>query len=221
MEGTPPPASAVNKGFRQLNWLLSQWNRKRYLIYQLVDSKVNSTGQQTYSIGPTGDVVVPVRPDKLEAAYMVQLNVAPGNPVSYPLRVLDTYEEYSRVSLKLLKTWTQWVFLNPGIPNGTLFPWPVTQQGYELHFITKQVLLRYATLADLVALPEEYEMALYYNLKVRFRADYRLEMDPVDIGLAKESLNVLRGANSQISSMQMPRAIRAVRNKYNIYSDDN
>ena len=219
--GMPPPASAVIKGLQQLNWLISQWNRKRYLIYQLIDLSLTANGSQSYSFGPTGQLVIDKRPDKLNAAYMRQLNASPNTPVDYPLRVLDTYEDYSRVSLKLLETWTQWVFYDPGFPNGLLYPWPVMQAGFELHVIVKRVLERYDALSAPVGLPEEYEGAFYAILKVKFRANYRLRPDTVDIGMAKEALGVIRGANSAISSMKFPRALRANRNKYNIYSDDN
>jgi len=201
--------------------MLSQWNRKRYLIYQLVDTAHTANGAFFYTIGPGGDIVLDPRPDKLEAAYMRQLNASPNTPVDYRLRILDTYENYSQISLKHLQTWTQFVFFDPGFPQGKLYPWPVMQGGFELHIITKQILQQYSTPADLLNLPQEYEMAIYYNLVVRLGANYRLQTNPAHAVLAKDSLDVLRGANSQISSMSFPRAVRAGRYKYNIYSDNN
>lgn len=219
--GMPPPADAINKAFRRLNGMLSQWNRKRYLIYQLQDLSVTATGAQSYTIGPTGQIVINPRPDKLEAAYMLQLNASPGNPVSYPLKIIATMEDYSRISIKKLTTWTKSVFLNPSFPNGLLYPWPVMQAGFELHVIVKQVLSRYATLASPVNLPEEYEEAIYYNMKVRLSGAYRLRTDGSDVALAKDGLNLIRGANAQIQEMHMPAALRTGRGKYNIYSDNN
>ena len=220
--GMPPPATAVQKALRRLNGMLSQWQVKRYLVYQLVSLSCNATGAQTYTIGPGGQFNCAPRPDKLNAAYMTQLNVSPGNPVDYPLRVLDTWEDYSRISLKELSTWCQWVFLDPGVPLGTLYFWPVPQAGlFTLRVVCKQSLGQVSDLSASVDLPAEYFEALYYNLMVRLRAAYNMAPRPDHVGLARDSLRVLRGANSQIPSMRFPRALRAERNKYNIYSDDN
>lgn len=219
--GMPPPAQAINKALFVFNMLLSQWNRKRYLIYHLQDISLTATGAQFYTIGPGGDFNIDPRPDKLQAAYMRQLNVTPQSPVDYPLKVLDTYEDYSRVSLKMLQTWSQWVFMDPGYPLGKVYPWPIMQPNFQLHLIVKAILQRYSDISVQLGVPEEYEMAFYQILKVRLTAIYRMQPSPVEIGLAKEALQTIRGANSEIASMQFPRAIRSSRNKYNIYSDDN
>lgn len=226
--GMPPPALAMAKALRLFNWLISQWNRKRYLIYHLVDYKAISNGAEAMAFGPDGLFVdadgnpPSSRPDKLNSAFMRQLNASPNTPVDYPLRLLATYEDYSRVSLKNLQTWTQWVFFDPAWPNGKLYFWPIQQAGqFEFHVQIKGILSRYATLAQPLGVPEEYEWAFYSLLKVRLGATYRLPPNGVDVAQAKEALNTLRGANSAISSMQFPRALRSSRNKYNIYSDDN
>jgi hypothetical protein len=226
--GMPPPAKAITKALLMFNWLISQWNRKRYLIYHLVDYKATSTGQQVMLIGPggvfqdpSGDLPDP-RPDKLNSAFMRQLNASPNTPVDYPLRLVESYEDYSRISLKTLQTWTQFVFYDPAYPNGNLYFWPIQVAGtFEFHVQIKQILSRYVSVAQLLGVPDEYEWAFYSVLKVRLGATYRLPPNPVDIGSAKDAMNTLRGANSAIASLKFPRAVRASRNKYNIYSDDN
>lgn len=220
--GEPPPADAINKALRMFNWLLSQWNRKRYLIYHLQDDFCTADGSKLfYTVGPGGDIDMSSRPDLINAAYMRQLNASPDTPVDYQLKLLTAYEDYSRISIKTLKTWSQWLFYDPAYPLGKAYPWPVMQTGFELHIVRKAILERYDTISELLGVPEEYEMAFYCIMKVRLGATYRLPPNPIDVGLAKEALNVIRGANSQIATMAMPRAIRSNRNKYNIYSDNN
>lgn len=219
--GMAPPAAAINKGLQLTNWMISQWNRKRWLVYQLLDLFVVATGQQTYSVGPGGDISLAVRPDKLEAAFMRQIVTSPNLPVDYPLDVVTSREDYSRIRLKTLVSWPEIVFLDPGLPTATLYSWPVMQPGYEFHVVVKQVLARWALLGDLVGLPEEYEAALYYNMKVRFAASYRIPANPTDVALAKDGLNVVRGANNAISTMRMPAGLKLTGLKYNIYSDNN
>lgn len=217
----PPPADAVNKALMLFNWTLSQWNRKRYLIYHLKDTSFTATGALNYTVGPAGNFPLDPRPDKLNAAFMRQLGASPGTPVDYPLHLLDTYEDYSRIALKNLQTWSQWVFYDPGWPQGLVYPWPVMQAGFELHLITKAILLRYNDLNAQLGVPDEYEGAFYYIMKVKLGATYRLRSNPVDIGFAKDAMNLIRGANSAISSMKFPGALRSGRGQYNIYSDDN
>lgn len=219
--GMPPPADAINKGLRLFNMMISQWNRKRYLIYHLRDTSFAADGSLSYSVGPGGQFALDPRPDKLNAAFMRQLNASPNTPIDYSLRLISSYEDYARISLKTLQTWSQWLFYDPSYPLAKAYPWPVMQSGFELHLISKEILQRYSSLSQLLGVPDEYEMAFYQLLKVRFTAIYRLRADPVEIGLAKEALNVLRGANSAIASLVMPRALRSNRNKYNIYSDNN
>lgn len=219
--GMPPPQSAVIKGLRLFNMNISQWNRKRWLIYHLMDTAYAASGAQSYTIGPGGQIQMDPRPDKLEFAFMRQLNASPNIPVDYTLRILPAYEDYARISVKKLQTWCQWVFLDPGFPLGKVYTWPVMQTGFELHLGTKAILQRYASLNQLLGVPEEYELAFYQIMKVRFTEAYRLRTSPMEVQLMKESLNVLRGANSAIAKLMMPRAVRSGRYKYNIYSDDN
>lgn len=222
-EGMPPPAKAVNKALRLLNMMLSLWNRKRYIVYAIVDTACVSDGGQNYTVGDGGEFQLPARPAKLQYAFARQLITSPGNPVDYPLEIIEAKEDYARISLKSLTTWPGAVFYDPIFPLGRAYFWPIPQAAiFELHIGTLKQLLRYDSLSDEVRLPEEYEMTLYYNLCVRLTANYRMAPNGVHVGLAKESLNVLRGENSMIQNMRMPAELgRNRRSKYNIYSDNN
>src|SRR5271166_2404646 len=92
-------ADDLNSGFIDLNDMLAQWQRKRWLIWHLVDKFVVSTGQKSYTIG-SGQNFDVMRPDRLEHAYVVQLVQSPGLPVSFPLRLLQSHEDYADVALK-------------------------------------------------------------------------------------------------------------------------
>src|SRR6185436_13462098 len=58
--------------FKALNMMLGIWNRKRWLIWHLRDVSVVSTGALYYTVGPGRQFDIP-RPDRLEAAYFVQI----------------------------------------------------------------------------------------------------------------------------------------------------
>ena len=52
-----------------------------------------------HPVGPGGDFVTPIRPDKIESAYARQTNIAPLTP-DYPLGLITAMEDYNRIRLK-------------------------------------------------------------------------------------------------------------------------
>ena len=217
-EGQVAQASDINNAFTRVNWLIAQWNRKRWLLYDLTDISVNTTGAETYSIGPGQDFNTP-RPDRLEDGnFLRQLNS--GQQVDYPLQLLSSREDYNRIRLKTMGTWPSIIFYDSNWPTGTIYAWPVPSANlYSLHILVKNQIIAFTTLSQTINLPPEYEVALAYNLQVRLRVAYRMPADPAMIALAKDSLNVIRGANVQVPSMKMPPAVIGAQRSYNVYSD--
>ena len=214
-------AQDVNNTFTRLNQMLAQWQRKRWLIWHLIDLSVPSTGAQSYSIGPGGDIPMLVRPDRIESAFFRQIiNSTPPNQIDYYLDILESREDYNKIALKQLSSFAMYVFYDSGYPLGHLYFWPIPQASiYEMHISIKELLNTFTTLSQTIILPPEYEAAITYNLQRRIRAAYRLPPDPEINALAKESLNVLRQANTQIPRLQMPRGLTRPSGYYNVYSD--
>lgn len=69
-------------------------------------------------------------------------------------------------------------------------------------------------------MPPEYEEAIHYNLCMRLRSMYQYPADPVQVGLARASMNTLRNANTQVPTLRMPRAYRFNRNAGSFYIYD-
>lgn len=59
----------MNSGVMHLNLTLAQWQRRRWLVPNLVDRAFMSTGESVYHVGPGGDLDVSVRPARIETAY--------------------------------------------------------------------------------------------------------------------------------------------------------
>lgn len=218
--GQPASGEDITDALFHLNVMLGQWNRKRWMVYHLVDTAFTSTGAQSYTVGPNQNFNI-VRPDRIEAAYFRQLIEDQPNLVDYPLDVLQSYEDYARIRLKTLTTWPQVFFYDSGYPTGKLYVHPVPQASlFEIHILTKDVLASIAAnaVAQTYNLPPEYDGAILWNLAVRLRAAYGMAPDPVKIGLAKDALNVIRNSNTQIPRMRMPAALRGGQ-IYNIFSD--
>jgi hypothetical protein len=198
-----------------LNGMLSQWQRKRWLVYSLDDVSFPATGAISYTVG-LGQNVNIARPDRLEAAFVRLINGT--QQVDYPLDLLGSREDYNQVALKGLQTFPQLAFYDAAFPIGNLYLWPAPTSQYTIHITVKTQLVSFSGLTGLVSLPLEYQEALIYNLAARLRPMYGLPPEPSVIALAKESLNVIRGANAQIPRLTLPPQITRD-TLYNIYGD--
>lgn len=65
-------------------------------------------------------------------------------------------------------------------------------------------------------MPPEYEEAIHYNLCVRLRSMYQYPPDVMQNRLAKNSRKIIKNANTQISTLNMPSALR-FNNSNNFY----
>jgi hypothetical protein len=213
-------AEDIQNALIRVNYMIGQWNRKRWLIYNLTDVSVVTTGGESYTVG-TGQQFNTPRPDRLEDGCFLR-QIATGNTqqIDYPLQLLPSHEDYNRIRLKTMGTWPSIMFYDSNWPTGTVFAWPVPKANlYELHILVKNQLTAFTSLTQTINLPPEYEAALSYNLQVRLRVAYRMPPDPVMIELAKDALNVIRGANVQVPTMKMPAAVIGAQRGYNVYSD--
>lgn len=213
----------LNRAFRQVNWLLAQWARKRWLVYRIQDYSVVSTGAMSYSVGLNANININPRPDRLEYAFLRFLNNPPGGnlAVDIPLRIIQSHEDYSRICVKNVGTLPFAVFYDPVWPVGVLLPWPVPQPTiYEIHIGLKVVLPRFSSIQQTVNFPPEYSAALNWTLARRLRVSYQMSADPTIDSLARDALNTIRLANTAVSTLRMPTLLRNRGRAYDYRSDD-
>lgn len=201
--GQTPQNEDVNDAFTILNSMVSVWNRRRWLIYNLVDISCVSTGAQSYTVGPGQSFDVP-RPDQIQSAYVRQIFSTDGNPVDFELAVVNSHEEYGDIALKSLVSFPRFVFYDSAYPIGNLYVYPIPSDLYEVHIILKNTITKFNDLITDINLPPEYQEALIWNLAARLRPMYQLPIDPTVHAIAMQALQVIRGANSQISKLKMP-----------------
>lgn len=197
-------AEDVFLAFDQLNQMVAQWNRKRWLIFNLIDVSVASTGAYFYTVGPGQDIDTP-RPDRLEAAYVRLLPVSNNQPLDTWLTIIEAHEDYAQITLKKLQSYPLSIFYDSSFPYGKIYPYPVpTANQYEVHLILKNQITQFADLTTDIVLPPEYSNALMWNLVCQIRTSKGLPPDQFAMGYASTSLNVLRMANNQVRVLQMP-----------------
>lgn len=204
-------------GLDLLNGMIGQWARRRGLVWALIDKSVLSTGAQSYTVGPGQNIDTP-RPDRLESAFVRQI-VSAGNNIDYPLSILESREDYNRITLKSLTSWATTIFYDSAFPVGSIYPWPIPAAAtFEIHISLKQPLTQFSSVSLDVEMPPEYIEALWTNLAIRLGGLYpAAKIDARLVGLANSSLATIRAANMQIPRLTMPTGL--VRPPlYNIYS---
>jgi hypothetical protein len=201
-----------------LNMMLGQWQGERLSVYHLVDTAIPSTGKQTYTIGTGGDFNIQ-RPVKINAAY-ARLNAGSSTPIDYPVTVIDSREDYSRIALKSLQSFPSWVYYDPAFPLGNLDFYPVPNNTFELHIVTQDALPQFTAPAQVVNLPPEYMAAIRYNLGLYLAPSYQLDPQRSLVGLALNAKRVVKRMNWQPQSMTMPRGLGS-KQRFNIFSGSN
>ena len=216
--GQTPNAEDTNDSFRLLNMMISQWNRKRPVIYHLVDLAFTGTGAVSYTVGPGGNFNVAQRPERLEFCYYRLLTQTPPNQVDYSLDIIESREDYSSIALKQLAGPPQIAFLDTSYPLGNLYIWPLPSNQYQIHIVVKAALSRFVTIQEDIVLPPEYEEAILYNLAYRLALNFQIPSDARLLGMAKASLTTIMNANTQLEHMTMPDELVGT-GVYNIFSD--
>jgi len=243
----------MNSGVMHLNMMLAQWQRRRWLVPNLVDTFCMSTGASSYTVGDGQQFDIAGRPDRIQAAY-ARLATSAGfspstegdfnagdftedfqlgsdgldanqyaGPLDYPLGIIESYEDYSAIGLKGLRTWPSRVFYQPSFPVGKLYFWPIPQSGnWELHVVTKEVLPNNLIASSAINLPPEYWDAIMWCLAERLAPSYGQSGSPIITAMARTAMQTIKLANRAPLALEMPSAVRARRgagaNPYWIYS---
>lgn len=74
-QGQSSAAEDSSDALSLLNMMVAQWQRRRWLVWSLLDTAIVSTGVESYSIGPGQQVNLP-RPDKIESAFVRLLSTS-------------------------------------------------------------------------------------------------------------------------------------------------
>ena len=199
-------------------------DRVEYAFLRFVNVSVNENGGATPA--SPGDF----NPDDFNpgdfntsssgSSSVFSLNQTTNTPVDLPLYIIQSHEDYARITVKSIGTFPRAIFYDPLWPVGLLFPWPVPQQSiYEIHVGFKVVLPRFASLNQLINFPPEYAAAMNHCLARIFRETYQMPPSPTLDSMARDALNVIRLGNQQMPTLQLPRALTGRTIAYDYHSD--
>jgi hypothetical protein len=132
--GQTPLAQDMNDGFTYLSRMLAQWQKRRWLIPGLTHITMPGNDLKSNKIGP-GQYYNAIRPAEIKSAWFTQSNVGNNNRVSFPLRRIWSYEDYTRLALKDLNTWPQAFFYDGAFPYGNVYIWPTPSEAYQINLV--------------------------------------------------------------------------------------
>lgn len=200
--GESVAASEATDGFAALNRMISSWSTESLLIYAKV-RRVHTltTGDQQYTVGPTGADFTAPRPLKVEEALIRDESQTPA--IESPVRIVSL-AEWTEILLKEFGNSTPTdVYFEGTYPSETLNLYPKPSANLKLVLWSHEPLTEIATLDTTIALPPGYEEALIYNLSIRLAPEYgKMVPDPV-VAVANESKASLKRMNHR------PRYLRA------------
>lgn len=140
------------------------------------------SGQQTYTMGPTG-LFTTTRPTKIIDAQTVVLG---SNPVqTLPLKVINV-DIFSNIFVKSVQsTIPLWLYNDNAFPNVNLNLWPVPQLNSQLVIWSLKALTQFANVNAVVAMPPAGVGMLKYNLAVELAPEYgKANLDQKVVALA-------------------------------------
>lgn len=202
-QGQTAAAADVNRGLFLLNTLLAEWQLYRWIVYDLLDVSLQSTGAATYQVGPTGDFVFSEqRPDKVDAVY-VDFNGV--DTFCYPFM---SREGFDRITFKAKTTLgspeSYFYDASTSSGNGTLYIWPIPSASCVIHVNAKAPLGQIPNLVTTITLPLQYITALVWNLAKNLRPFYGLPPDPTIEARSGETMMALANSIAQVPLITKP-----------------
>jgi hypothetical protein len=202
----------------RLNELIDSWGtHAQTMIAHRRDVVTLVPGQQTYQVGPGGDLPLVPRPMALTAAAWL----VPGPPATeVPVAVLTPQEDIAIAVKTLSGAWVQAVTYAPTMTGGTLTVYPVPATALSLVLYADETVAQFPDLTTAVSLAPGYGLALRTNLAVALAPEFGRPLDPLIDRAARESLADVKRQNVSLVELGMdPGLPGGAPGAYNILSD--
>jgi hypothetical protein len=188
----------------RLNSLIDLWQIERLAIATITRSVFTLVASQgSYTLGPTGDWVFPVRPQFIQRAAMLDTS-----NYEAPIEIATDDRWAAELHKALTSTDVTAMYYRRTVPNGTVSLWPVpTDATVQAVLYIPTPLTGVLDLTTELVLPPGYEEALRYNLAVRLAPVFSRPVDPTLNTLAVETKAAMKRANARPQEMTVDPAI--------------
>lgn len=185
----------------RLNDLLDAWAIETMYSFQITEY-VGTVGSSPCSVGPTGDIVTPFIPTRIENGFVR------SGTLDHRFEMIE-YATYADILLK--NVGSPWPSAGYYDANGLLYLFPVPLQA-EIHIGVLERLGEFATLDTDYTLRPGMRRALAYSLAEELAPDFDRELLPSVIKIAQGARRKLKRSNHRVPQLA-PRSA----DKFNLY----
>lgn len=201
--GTTPQADWGLEAMAECNAMIGGANTSRLNIFTTrIDAFPITSGKKSFTIGVGANFNMP-RPQQIVTGVIILAAAGATAPVRMPPMYKFNDEEWANISLQDVPNGIPLGFyydggFDPATGWGLVSLWTQTNKSYQVEWYTWQSLPKFATVADLVALPDGGEDWLVYNLAERLAAlnPHQSKMDPRSYEIARETRAAWQHANA-------------------------
>lgn len=198
-EGETPSATMYADGLRMLNRLLDVFSHKASFAFDASLRSLALTGQASFDVGPTGDVVT-LRPIKITSAY------ATMGGIDYRVRIISL-EEYDTIGLKTSTgSIPECIAYNGVFPDGVVYVYPKCS-GVTINLRTVDQVKTFAATSTQIDMPEGYEDAIMLALAIRMAPGYGVQVNPDTRLAANRAIKLVERTNRTIPNLSLPDAV--------------
>src|SRR5215510_971682 len=200
-----PTSAEQQDSFARLNELIDSWGTHRQTLYVLHRALLPTVvAQQTYSVGPGGDLNVTPLPMDLDA---VSYLTGTTTPAEVYLELASDLSYIGQPLKPLTGTVPQQVSYQRGAPLGELWVWPVPSATSTLVLYWREAMTQFPDLVTPVQLMPGYAKALRCNLAIELAPEFGRPVDPLVDRLARESLADVKRANFPYTELAIDDAL--------------
>lgn len=193
-EGEQLQPSDTEIALASLNELIDALNAQGLKLYERRYYTTPLTGSATYTVGPSGDINIPVRPSNIVGAWFRQNSGA--EQFDMPLTMVTAGAWGDIRSKNVTGTSSSSLFYDGNWPLSTLSLYPGPSAGGTLVLLINAPLNASVTLDTAESLPPAYRQALRFQLAVLLAPEFGKEA-PMTVQLtALKALTNISAANS-------------------------
>jgi hypothetical protein len=193
-EGETPSGTMADDAFRALNRLADKMSNDQAFAFYASTETRNLTGESSFTIGPTGDVIA-TRPIRIDTATVDR------NGITYPVTVIDNQKWDSIIYKGAQGANTTAVYYEARFPNAIVHVWPLAT-GCTLNMRVLNNVVTFANQGTALALPPGYEEFLIKALAVNIHPQYPASiLNPRTVSAAKDAWAYIRDTNNVVPTM--------------------
>jgi len=194
--GETPSTEQQTDGLRSLNRLMEKLSNAKAFAFYSDEASLALTGQASFTIGPSGDVV-DLRPISIESATAVL------NNVTYPVSVYTDQQWDSIPNKTDTGTIPQAIYYEGVMPDGIVKVYPLCT-GSTIYVRFLSVVSSFATISTALSMPPGYEEALIKNLAINIAPQYEIgNINPITVKEAKSALAYIERVNTVIPRLSL------------------